>query len=561
MSHRSGALRGALFSTSLFASGCAGTAPPVTAPAKTVSSPYVHVVADSDGGRALLAPIAARAQASGAGAFALLGATVGTEGDRVGAFIEVPKDGCALAVAEGSATVQDIDLFAFADDGAMLASDEATSSTAAVLVCPPHPGRLYVAARIMSGAGLFALGVAPVAPGDAPKAALAVGARGQGDESGKLDSWPGLEAKVRDRRAALGARWEDVRRLVAPLDPRASTRITVPLQADRCGDVFIVPSDEVASVDVLVETRDGRIVARAHSYGRDRGIVLCSDTDETLTLALRPRSAQGAAAVVVGRAAKGSASEIARRVRVDRLSTPYDLDGSRSAFAKELGATWAAPIVVARGRAVVGSRVSHPVTVVKGCTRIDVVAGKPMGAVTAAVWDEASGELLAETTGSLAATLRVCGPGRAARVDVEAMERPGPYAVEMRHDPAAPAPLVAHGLAASRLLERALTPNDSASASVADTTQVASLDEGKLARVPLKLEPNACYDVVAALDHGGSGLDLRVVSMGAPTAPVVRGRFVASERVCTGDTPARTLELRLNRGRADALILARPVAR
>ncbi len=547
--------------TTWLLAGCATAPEPAKAPAKAEGTPYVHVVADPDGGRALLAPVAARAQASGAGAFALLGATVGTEGDRVGAFVDIPKDGCALAVAEGSATVQDIDLFAFADDGAMLASDEASSSSAALLVSPPHPGRLYVAARIMSGAGFFALGAAPISAADAPKAALAVGARGQGDESGKLDSWPGLEAKMRERRAALGARWEDMRRLVAPLDPRASTRITVPIEADRCGDVFIVPSDEVASVDVLVETRDGRIVARAHPYGRDRGIVLCSDTDETLTLALRPRSAQGAAAVVVGRAPKGAASEIARRVRVDRLSTSLELDASRSAYAKELGAAWGTPSLVARGRAVVGSRVSHPLSLDKGCTRIDVVAGKPLGAVTAAVWDEATGELLAETTGSLVATLRVCGAARPARVDVEAYERPGPYAVEMRHDAAAPAPLVAHGLAASRLLERALTPNDAASAQVADGAQVASLDEGKLARVPLKLEPNACYDVVAALDKGGSGLDLRIVAMGAPSAPIVRGRYVASERVCTDDTPARTLELRLGRGRADALILARKLDR
>ncbi len=468
---------------------------------------------------------------------------------------------CILAIAEGSATVQDLDLFAFSDDGAMLASDEASSSSSAVLVCPPHPGRLYLAARIMSGAGLFALGSAPVAPADAPSAARSVGARGQGEESGKLDSWPGLEGKLRDRRAALGARWEDMRRVVAPLDPRAPTRVGLVMEAGRCVDVFVVPSDEVSSIDVVIEASDGRIVARGQPHGRDRGVVLCSDVDEPMTLALRPRAAQGAAAVVVGRTPRGAEPELARSVRIDRLTQPLELEAARASLAARLGDTWGSAVSVGRGRALVGSRTSHPLKLEKGCSRVDVIAGKPLGATSAALWDEVTGELLAESTGGLGVTLRACGAARSARVDVEARSRPGPYLAELRRDRAAPASLVAHPVGAARLLERVLgREGDPRGASLAESTQVVSLDEGRLGRVPLRVEPDACYEVVAALDgRDGEGLELRVVETGATSVGVARGRTLLSERFCVGADPVRTLELRLLRGRSDALVLTRKI--
>lgn len=556
---RPGVVCGVLVGLLLVAAGCA--APPAVRPAAApTKEPYVHVVAEPERGKELLAPVAARARAAGAGTLTVLGASIGTEGDRVGAFVEVAADGCALALAEGSSTVQDIDVFAFADDGAMLASDESSAPSAAVLVCPPHPGRLYVAARIMSGTGLVALGSAPVATAQAPAIARAVGARGQGDDSGKLDSWPGLEAKLRDRRAALGGRWEDLRRLVAPLDPRAPTRVSVPLEAGRCVDAFVVPSEEVASVDLLLEARDGRIVGRGTPYGRDRGIVVCSEADETLTIAMRPRASQGAAAVVIGRSARGAEAEIARVVRVERLAQPLELEEARGSLAKTLGEAWPAPLVAARGRAVVGSRSSHPVKLEKGCTRIDVVAGSPLGTVAAALWDEATGDLLAETVGSTGATLHACGPARAARVDVEARSRPGPYAIEVRRDRAAPAALVAHPVAAARLLDRVLQLPGAHGAAVAETTQVAALDESRVTRLPLRAPEGGCYDVIAALDGGAaSGLELRVDDGRGGPRGLARGRHVASERFCVTDTAPRTLELRLGRGRVDALVLTRPV--
>jgi hypothetical protein len=66
-------------------------------------------------------------------------------------------DTCAL-VARGAESVEDIDLLAYGDDGTVLGSDEAPNKKPALLVCPPHPRRLFVVARVAAGHGLVGVG-------------------------------------------------------------------------------------------------------------------------------------------------------------------------------------------------------------------------------------------------------------------------------------------------------------------------------------------------------------------------------------------------------------------
>ena len=69
-----------------------------------------------------------------------------------------------------------------------------------------------------------------------------------------------------------------------------------------------------------------------------------------------------------------------------------------------------------------------------------------------------------------------------------------------------------------------------------------------------------CAEVVVALDAGGAGIDLRVADAQTKDGEVVRARYVTSARLCAGKTPARGVaELRLDAGKADALVLVRPV--
>jgi hypothetical protein len=457
--------------------------------------------------------------------------------------------------------VSDVDLFAFDDDGSTFAADESPEAQAAILACPPHPRRLYVVARVMGGNGILAVGVQPVPRGAADAVARAVRARGRpGEDTGRLDAWPGLESKVRAHRDALGGRWEDVRRVVVAADPRAPTRVSAAIEAGRCLDVLVTPSDEVASLEVVVEDASARIVARGRDQGRDRAAVLCAAAASTVTVALRPRGSPGLAAVVVGRSAVGGEAEIAERSRVVHLSATAPLDEARRALAAELGATgYAAAKTVATGTARVGGRSVVAVDLPSGCARLDVVGGKPLVELGAALWDD-RGALLGEGRAGASVPLFTCGKGGAARLDVEAVESPGPFAIELRKDRNAPVALVAHPLAAGRLLARMNAGGPVADASAAAGATVVALDEAVMRALPVPVPASRCVEVIAALDGGAGGVDLRVVD-GAGEATITRGRYVVADRVCaTPGGKAGTAELRLLAGKGEALVLMRPVA-
>ena len=136
------------------------------------------------------------ATAAGATDFQALAGAVVTEGEQVGRFLDAPPDTCVAVVARAGSSIRDVDLFMFDDAGDVLASDEAPTSGAAVMLCPPHPRRVYLAARVVSGTGLLALGAFVVAPGRADEVGRALTVRGRpGQDTGKLAGWPGLEAR------------------------------------------------------------------------------------------------------------------------------------------------------------------------------------------------------------------------------------------------------------------------------------------------------------------------------------------------------------------------------
>jgi hypothetical protein len=199
------------------------------------------------------------------------------------------------------------------------------------------------------------------------------------------------------------------------------------------------------------------------------------------------------------------------------------------------------------------------VDVPAGCSRIDVIAGKPLADVSAALWDE-RGVLLAEGRAGAGVTLFVCGAGGAARVDVEALSRPGPYAVELRKDKLAPPLLVAHPWAAGRLLAALDAGGGRASAASAEGAVHLALDASTRSTVPFDVPAKACVEVLAALDRVGTGLDMRLADASTGENTVTRGRFVVADRRCASDAPMKGIaEFRLSAGKADALVLTRVV--
>ena len=232
--------------------GCGGV--DSVKPKRASSETALRILPQHPDAEALLATDAARAREAGAGPLQVASSAYLSEGDRTGSFISVPEDACALVMARGSASVVDVDLFAYEDDGATFGVDESSDAHPAVLICPPHPKRVFVSARVVSGGGLVGIGVQSLPTSAMAAVERVAGTRGRsGGETGRLESWPGLEAKLLVHHAALGGSWEDVRRAALPVTPRAATRMTVPVEADRCLDVFVSPSDEVGSLEVVAE--------------------------------------------------------------------------------------------------------------------------------------------------------------------------------------------------------------------------------------------------------------------------------------------------------------------
>ncbi len=61
----------------------------------------------------------------------------------------------------------------------LLGADESPSPRGAFLVCPPHPERVYVVAKVASGAGIVAIGWAEVPVDKSAAVGRAVHARAE----------------------------------------------------------------------------------------------------------------------------------------------------------------------------------------------------------------------------------------------------------------------------------------------------------------------------------------------------------------------------------------------
>ena len=555
------ALRSLAAASALAFLGCGAAAP--VAPTPPASHPIepARVLPDRVDAGPLLAPIAGRAAAAGAGPMLLLGAEYASEGERVGAFVAIPEAACLVVFARGTPAIGDVDLVAFDDEGSVFGSDESPEAGASMLICPPHPRRLYIAARVMAGAGLVGVGAAELPRAAADAVAKAVDVRSRaGQDTGRLDGWPGLEAKIRAHREALGGRWEDIRRVAAPVSPRVETRMSAPIEAGRCLDVLVAPAEEVSSLEVLIEDAAGRILARARDIGRDRAVVVCSSVATEIGISLRPRASQGLVAVTLGRSSAGAAAELTDRAKVVHVTPSVELEVARRALDRALaGSAWGSLKSIPGGAARPAVRRTVALDLPAGCARVDVVGGSPLAGIRAALWDDHGGAL-AEATSGASAVLFTCGKGGPSRVDVEALESAGPFAIERRSASSAPAALLAHPIAASRLLARLEAEGDPADPAAAGAAIEVALDGASSKSGPLAIPANGCIEVVAAIDAGGDGVDLRLIDAASGEGPITRGVRVATDRICAGALPkVGSYELRLASGKASALVLVRAV--
>lgn len=507
---------------------------------------------------AFVAKTISEARAAGAGEPTFVVTGAGAAGDSLGGRVALPDGRCALFLAAGSASIEDVDLFVYESDGSVLASDEAPRAEASALVCPPHPAWAYPYARIATGHGLVALSQQIVPTARAEAVAVAAGTRGPlHDTTVSREGWPGLDDLIASRRRAFGGSWHDVRRVAVPLDPRAPTRVTAPIEANQCLDALVLPGPELVLVDVSVLGPDGRILGRDGGEGRAPAMAVCSKAAAELTFELRPHAGRGLAAFSVSATSDIPTASGLRPIWYDPLPGKSLAEARAAAGALLSKDGLSAPRLVANATSVVGRRTSFDLALTRGCTRIDVIAGEPARGFDTWVWSKAS-SLVGRAEGLSSATLFACGPEQTARLDVEGVTRGGPFAVELRKGLPSHPSLVDHPLAAGRLLQRYATALRFPSPATPFTPELITVDATAIHATEVVVPEGKCADVVLALGGGAEGADLRLLDAASgDEIALAHGTqsSLASACAARGAGPLRVrIEARAGVGRTQALL-------
>jgi hypothetical protein len=530
--------------------------PPV-ATASPLGAP--SVAAGELDARALLADLSARASRLGAGAASLVSSAEAVENGWVGAFVDAPADECMLAYGRGAESIEDIDVAVYSEEGTSLAVDEGRDVHPTVLLCPPHPTRVYVAAHVVEGEGLVAVGAQRVPRERAVIVARALGARGGLAEGPRpAGAWPGLDEAVRSHRSELGGAWEEFKRVALPVDARLPTTVSLPIDPEQCVDALIVPDDSVALLDVEAVDGEGRVVARSREGAGPRTLTVCSPLQMDGALSIRPHVGLGLAAVVLARGRSTTARDFAVRPDVAWVAPSQSLDAAKKAREASLSKSgYGPPIAASEGSLVLGRRVSVPIdfrVLGSGCGRVDLVAGAPLALVEARVWDEA-GSLLASSDDSGSMALFVCSHG-VGRIELEARGRPGPYSVSVRGERWQDSAFKAHPLAASRLLSRAAVGAEMLFEGKQAPVRDLVLTSDQVVSWYENIGHGHCVRATVGAEGSGAGVELRIFDGTGTEIDRSESAHAASVRACATADASRSvrIELRASSGRMAALL-------
>jgi hypothetical protein len=526
---------------------------------KSTPLPAPHVVAGALDPQSLLGDLPARATRLGAGTPSLVTSAEAVDNEWVGGFVDVPAQDCLLGYARGASSIEDVDVAVSSDEGTQLAVDEGRDIHPTVLLCPPHPDRVYVAAHVVEGEGLVAVG-AQLVPGERARVvARALGARGSlADGPRPAEAWPGLDDAVRVHRLELGGTWEEFKRVALSVDERLPTYVAFPIETDQCVDAVIVPDEDIALLDVEAIDGEGRILARARDGPGPRWLTVCSPSAMAGTLSVRPHVGRGLAAVVLARARGEVAGDLAARPEMAWAAAQQPVATVRHALDTLLAkGGYRDPVASTAGTLALGRRVSIPLeikTLGGACARVDVMAGAPLGLLEASVWNDA-GELLGSGEGSTSLALFACSR-KAARLELETRGRPGPFAVTVRPERWRDAAFVAHPLAASRMLARSAAGGDLLVDAKRVPARDFSLDAAHEVSWTESVAAGRCLRVTAGAQGDGAGLDLRASTPDSTDVDRCQAAHAVSVRACAVGDESRSVrfDLRASAGRLDVVV-------
>ncbi|MEZ4226196.1 MAG: hypothetical protein R3B13_34940 [Polyangiaceae bacterium] len=491
----------------------------------------------------LLGRDSSAARQAGADESQVLGVEPGAAGDRVTAAFFAPRVDCALVIARGSESIDDLDLFVYGDDGEAFGSDEAPDKNPAILICPPHPHRMLAVARVAAGHGVVALGVQRVPK--AHVAAVRAALMGRIDESAAAREQARVEARLRAHRRELGGAFRELRRVALAVDARLPTRSSLAVRGGHCLDLLAIPAPTLGTLDLELLDETGRVVGRGQPDGRDRFVVACSEVDATVTVQLRPRSGSGPVWLTAGETVMAQREALVHYASTIELGPVRPLAEARSALEDALqDMPYTSPQEPFAGTLATGTLRSVSLPPPMGCVRLDVIGGRPLFGLGAEAFTP-GGARTASARGAGSLRMLLCGK-EPLRLDLEARLSAGPVQVLSRREPDAPAALAAEPLAASRLMAEVwATAPGSLARDISGVRALPVSDSGltpTTARIPLR----RCMDFFAALGPGSRGLDLRVndASSGELLARS-HGAHAVRSRLCA---PQGTRDVRVELG-------------
>ena len=434
-----------------------------------------------------------------------------------------------------------------------------------VLICAPHPDRVYLTAHVVEGEGLVAVGAQLVPKDRAAIVARALGARGfAGQGPRAAEAWPGLDDAVRSHRAELGGAWQEFRRVALAVDARMATYAAFPLDADECVDAVVVPDDDVGLLDVEAFDEQGRVVARAREGTGTRTLTVCSPVPMAGTLAVRPHVGRGLAAIVLARTPGEVSRDLAAVPDVAWVTPALTVDKARSARDALLAKSgYDGAVTTTSGTLSLGRRSRLPLDL-KGlagpCARIDVVGGAPLALLDASVWAD-SGALLASAEASSSLVLFVCAR-TSARLEIETRGRPGPFALTVRPERWKDAAFEAHPLAASRMLARAAAGPDALLDGKEQASRELVLDAERMTSWSEIVAAGRCLRATIGVQGDGAGVEARVFE-GSDEIDRSEAAHAVSVRACaTPDAPRPVrFEVRASAGHVDAVLGERTSSR
>jgi hypothetical protein len=445
------------------------------------------------------------AQAAGAESASLIVAEAGAVGDRLTKVIETDEMSCLLVMARASDKVADVDLYAYGEDGTVLAVDDRPDAKPTMLVCPPHPRHIYVTARIAIGQGVVAVGVhrVPMDKARRVRSALRVAEQPATGEAANA-MIPDVDGRLLAHHGALKGHWTPIAQSALAVDYRIPTVLGLTVDPGTCVDVLALTRTALSGLELELLDESGRTLGRSVDTERDQWIVACAEDRRNVALQLRPHDGIGTALVLVSRGSLRAGRAIEQALE---LSGGLALEQLIKIAHREMRAARVeAQPVVARTTLVRGQQQRISSRIESDCARFDVFAGAPSSGVHARVYS-ADGDLISVNGGAQYLPLVACGRGLVTVV-VEALSKGGPLSIEKYPQKLASVVASSRPHAAARLFQKAWHLGLLEGSAGFDSIENITFSDKKKWNRDVTVDIGKCADVFVSLDGDSAGVSL-----------------------------------------------------